>query len=53
MCRNYKEMKNNKVGAKPKYKEQPKQMNVRYVKAKDHKKIKELERELLNQHKVK
>jgi hypothetical protein len=46
-------MTKSKVGAKPKYKKQPKQMNVRFVEAKDHRKIKELERELLNQHKVK
>ena len=42
-----------KVGAKPKYKKQPKQMNVRFVGLKDHRKIKELERKLLESHKVK
>jgi hypothetical protein len=43
------------VGAKPLYPKdkQPRQMNVRFVEAKDHRKIKELERELLNKHKVK
>lgn len=42
-----------KVGAKPKYKKQPRQMNVRFVEDADKVKIKAIERKLLESHKVK
>ena len=42
-----------KVGAPKKYKEPYKQMNVRYVKDTDHKKIKALEKKLLKLNEIK
>ena len=42
-----------KVGAKKKYKVQPRQMNVRFVKDTDHKKIKTLEKKLLKLNEIK
>ena len=52
MCRNYKEMKNNKVGAPKKYKKPLIGVYVRVANKQDKAIIKDTEKRLLDKHKI-